>query len=200
MHPGALVYVVGNTTELGFLLDRIIPTPAGFAQRPGWQHWHAWMLDIDTAHAGLTDVLIEPDDLQATRRFGMVQTWNGIDLELPMTNLPDHLQIVGRLPAARLTGMRAVAREWQISKGRETRIDPELDSLPGLVGLRDTLPGVSVLTGTPVVTDAATPDIRVAYRLLFRSLALAIRDSLRHAAACTTAEEIALQIRPTVYR
>ncbi|GAA4342154.1 hypothetical protein GCM10023144_43810 [Pigmentiphaga soli] len=185
--PGVLLCVAERGAGLGLLLDRVVPAARGFALPPGWRRWHAWMLGFDTAQAGLTDVLLEPDD-RLCERFGMVQTWNGIDVPLPAADVPlpaadvpQPFRAIGRLTAGRLAAVRAVAREWQISKGLETRIDPEIRSCPGRVGLRDALPGMSVLTGTPVASDILGRDARIAYRQVFRGAALAMRERLREA-------------------
>lgn len=155
--PGRLVSVLHDGLLLGVLLDR----------RLEGDLWQGWMAAGEADWAGAFDVLLEPDDEPFEPLFGLIQTWNVLSLvQSPQLCA----RVLGEVSATRLAAIRAVHDEW--ASGQPTAVAPA----PGHIALRTAGEVFTVLSGTPLASDA---DPRAAYQALYREAALRVGARLQ---------------------
>lgn len=150
-HPGDLIALPGpGGNLLGVLLDEV-EQEAGPAGAPVWR---GWLAVAEADWAGVSDVLLEPEDEPFDPVAGVVQAWNPVRVTVRQAPL------LGRLGAARLAAVRAVRDEH--ARGASASV-AAIVPCPGSIALREA-GGFTVLTGTPLGPD----DPRVAYQALYR--------------------------------
>lgn len=155
--PGRLVSMRHDGLLWGVLLDR----------RLDGDLWQGWMAAGEADWAAAFDVLLEPDDEPFEPLFGLIQTWNVLSLvQSPRVCA----RVLGEISATRLAAIRAVHDEW--ASGRPTAIAPA----PGRIALRTAGEAFTVLSGTPLASNA---DPRADYQALYRDAALRIGERLQ---------------------
>jgi hypothetical protein len=141
---GQLVQINQLPTPAGVMADLQIAEPLTVLlnrQNKDNRVWHGWMMAPEIQYAGFWDLLLEPGDEPFDPQCGMVQLWNPIQLYFPDDF---KARVVGRLSAARMLAVRALAEEYLLG-------DPVLPlSRPGFIALRSTSHDDSVVTGSPL--------------------------------------------------
>jgi hypothetical protein len=162
--PGVMLALerTDRSNPLTVLLRRA-DTPAAY--------WQAWFVATETAYASVQDyVLQEGDGLFDPGMTGMVQVWNPVRFRLPQ-----HYRIIGRLEDSVLAAIESMATEYAMSgQTGQGSVDPV--ARPGLIGIRQTRGGHSVVTGTPLGSPGQDP--RQAYQTLYRQLAGLLHEHL----------------------
>jgi hypothetical protein len=145
------------------------------------QVWYGFLAAPEVDYATHLDVLLEagtddPFDPVA----GMVQVWNPVYVYLPSTG-----RVLAQLSAQRVAAVRAVAGE--LLSGAEP--DPG-EARPGVVGVRETAGGRTVVTGTPL---GGEDDPRRRYQALYHAAAEAVRAPAREAVAAAAPADEAVE-------
>ncbi|WP_225782369.1 hypothetical protein [Xenophilus sp. Marseille-Q4582] len=170
---GRLLSVRHGCWRLGVLLDR--PLAAATGAVPGWQ---GWLVAGEADWAGPFDVLLEPQDEPFEPAWGVVQTWNPVELH---PSALTEARVQGELSASRMAAVRAVAAQAACGDAAPPA-SLGLAARPGRIALRE-VAGFGVLTGTPL---AAQGDPRSEHQALYREAAqalLAARPARADAAA-----------------
>ena len=128
---GRLVRITRAGSSYGMLLDH----------QTGPHAWTGWMAAAEADWAGPFDVLLEPVDDPFEPMFGLIQTWN--ELQVDLQHYPP-VDVVGEISAVRLAAIRAVAQE------ADAATPPALPPEPGRIALRTVAGTFLVLTGTPM--------------------------------------------------
>lgn len=142
--------------------------------------WHGWMMAPEIQYAGFWDMLLEETDEPFDPACGMVQIWNPVQLYFPA-----HFKtkVLGRLTAARMVAVRALAAEFLFG-------DPIIPrSRPGFIAARATMDNFAVVTGSPL-GDKADP--RHGYQQCYHHVAQLINAPVL--AWQTAAEDIGADI------
>jgi hypothetical protein len=142
--PGRLVSVLHEGRLLGVLLDKCLHG----------ELWRGWMAAGEADWASAYDVLLEPGDEPFEPMFGLIQTWNVVNLaQRPQLCA----RVLGELSATRLAAIRAVHDEWAVQQ--PLAIAPE----PGRIALRTAGGVFTVLSGTPLGVDDPRADYQSLY-------------------------------------
>ncbi len=153
--PGRLLSVLHEGRLLGVLLDKCVQGDV----------WQGWMAASEADWAGAFDVLLEPQDEPFEPMFGLIQTWNALNL----TQTPQLCaRVLGELSATRLAAIRAVHDEWK------AQVPLAIAPQPGLIALRNAGGVFSVLSGTPL----GNQDPRADYQALYREAALPLAAAI----------------------
>lgn len=155
---GRLVRITRAGSSYGMLLDH----------QTGPHAWTGWMAAAEADWAGPFDVLLEPVDDPFEPMFGLIQTWN--ELQVDLQHYPP-VDVVGEISAVRLAAIRAVAQE------ADAATPPALPPEPGRIALRTVAGTFLVLTGTPM----AAGDERLEYQRLYRTAALQLAAAVQPA-------------------
>ncbi|OUL99136.1 hypothetical protein [Variovorax sp. JS1663] len=142
--PGRLVSVLHEGRLLGVLLDKCLHGNL----------WRGWMAASEADWASAYDVLLEPGDEPFEPMFGLIQTWNVLNLEQRPQLCA---RVLGELSATRLAAVRAVHDEWAVQQ--VLPIAPE----PGRIALRTAGGVFTVLSGTPLGVDDPRADYQGLY-------------------------------------
>jgi hypothetical protein len=162
LNPGFIVLVESRLDDKGRVTQNL-QHPFAFclnrrlADDKTNERWEGWITAPEVDYAGNFDVLLEPDDGPFNPLAGMVQTWNVVRLRIDRK-----AGVLAKLSVNRLAIVRAVAEE--VISGA-----PLTDSAqPGVIALRITAKGKSVLTGSPL---GKFEDPRHIYQKFYRQLA-----------------------------
>ncbi|WP_077002951.1 hypothetical protein [Variovorax sp. KK3] len=142
--PGRLISVLHDGRLLGVLLDKCLHGKL----------WRGWMAASEADWASAYDVLLEPGDEPFEPMFGLIQTWNVVNIEQRPQLCA---RVLGELSATRLAAVRAVHDEWAVQQ--PLPISPE----PGRIALRTTGGVFTVLSGTPLGVDDPRADYQTLY-------------------------------------
>lgn len=139
--------------------------------------WHGWLVSGETDYASWWDFVLQETDMPFDPEASMVQVWNPVRIYLPMID-----RLAGRLQPARLQAVRALAAEYL------TNATPSQAPVwPGHVAQRETLHGLSVVTGSPLGDE---DDPRHRYQHLYFHAADAIKLPARLALAAHAQQQV----------
>lgn len=124
--------------------------------------WNGWMVSSESDYASYWDFILTEQDDPIDPLVSMIQVWNPVQVYLKSTN-----RVLGELSLSRLTALREIAEEFIALQ----YLDPT-DARPGHLGLRKTIGGNAVLTGTPL---SGEDDPRWRYQEIYHDVAEAIR-------------------------
>ena len=170
---GRLVRLTRAGSSYGMLLDHQV----------GPHAWTGWMAAAEADWAGPFDVLLEPVDDPFEPMFGLIQTWN--QLQVDLQHYPP-VEVVGEVSAVRLAAIRAVAQE------ADAATPPALTAEPGRIALRTVAGTFLVLTGTPM----APGDERLEYQHLYRTAALQLAGPAQPAPQKVAGDAAGRKARP----
>ena len=170
---GRLVRITRAGSSYGMLLDHQV----------GPHAWTGWMAAAEADWAGPFDVLLEPVDDPFEPMFGLIQTWN--QLQVDLQHYPP-VEVVGEVSAVRLAAIRAVAQE------ADAATPPALTAEPGRIALRTVAGTFLVLTGTPM----APGDERLEYQHLYRTAALQLAGPAQPAPQKVAGDAAGRKARP----
>ncbi|MCX7113833.1 MAG: hypothetical protein NTX45_27915 [Proteobacteria bacterium] len=134
--------------------------------------WYGWYTAPEVAYASVWDYVLQEEDGPFDPGLaGMVQLWNPVYFYMTPA-----VRVIGQIVPERLQAIRALAAEYvsrALGDNRET-------SRPGFIGMRETLQGHSVVTGTPL---GGEDDPRRRYQQIYHAVADAVREPARLALA-----------------